>query len=96
MAELLRTVPHDHPALPGHFPGAPVLPGVVLLDWAWQCCRLTLPTGARLHGVQTAKFLHAVRPGDALRITATAAAQHADFTIHIGEVLAAQGRLLHG
>ena len=96
MAELKRTVPHDHPALPGHFPGAPVLPGVVLLDWAWECCRLALPASARLRGVQSAKFVRAVRPGDALRITATATPQHADFTIHIGDTLAAQGRLLHG
>ena len=26
------SISHDHPCLPGHFPGHPLVPGVVLLD----------------------------------------------------------------
>lgn len=26
------SIPADHPALPGHFPGKPVVPGVLILD----------------------------------------------------------------
>ena len=26
----------DHPALPGHFPGRPIVPGVVILDHVQQ------------------------------------------------------------
>ena len=102
MAELIRTVPHDHPALPGHFPGTPVLPGVVLLDWAWEACAAALPAGARLAGVQSAKFLRAALPGDVLRLACTAStATQADFAVLRREAdgsdtIIAQGRFLHG
>ena len=33
-------VPADHPAFPGHFPGRPILPGVVLLDAVLQAAGL--------------------------------------------------------
>jgi 3-hydroxyacyl-[acyl-carrier-protein] dehydratase len=30
--EVRRTIGADHPSLPGHFPGAAIVPGVVILD----------------------------------------------------------------
>jgi 3-hydroxymyristoyl/3-hydroxydecanoyl-(acyl carrier protein) dehydratase len=30
--EVRRMIGADHPSLPGHFPGAPIVPGVVILD----------------------------------------------------------------
>jgi 3-hydroxyacyl-[acyl-carrier-protein] dehydratase len=52
----------DHPAYPGHFPGQPVLPGVVLLDAALHAL------GPRKWELNSAKFQSAVRPGEALTL----------------------------
>lgn len=56
----------DHPALPGHFPGAPVVPGVLLL--AEGLHRLEVLTGAPLvcQRIESAKFLQTVAPGAAI------------------------------
>jgi len=57
----------DHPAYAGHFPGAPVLPGVVLLDATLHA--LAQPGGSGPHlQVATAKFQSMVRPGEALTL----------------------------
>ncbi len=52
----------DHPALPGHFPGRPLVPGVVLLDAIVREARDAFELGP-LAGIAQAKFRHAVPPG---------------------------------
>lgn len=56
-------VPVQHPAFEGHFPGAPLLPGVVLLDEMLHA----VPAGSGW-SIATAKFLHPVRPGETLTL----------------------------
>lgn len=71
------TVPADHPAFPGHFPGRPIVPGVVLLDRAILLAAgfLNRPaTGLRLGG---AKFLSPVGPGETLHFSFQASASGA-------------------
>jgi 3-hydroxyacyl-[acyl-carrier-protein] dehydratase len=61
-------VPRDHPAFAGHFPKFPVLPGAVLLDEALQVIQRTWGIDLMQWHVGSAKFLDAVRPGDALSL----------------------------
>lgn len=51
-------------AFAGHFPGDPVLPGVVQVDWAIRLAGVALgPLGA-FQGLDRVKFLQPLRPGD--------------------------------
>lgn len=52
----------DHPSLQGHFPGNPIVPGVVLLDAV--IANVELATGRRVNRVEQAKFHSALRPGE--------------------------------
>jgi 3-hydroxyacyl-[acyl-carrier-protein] dehydratase len=63
-------VPPQHPAFEGHFPGAPLLPGVVLLDEVLRVVEEQRPNGGAATGwtIATAKFLQPVRPGDTLTV----------------------------
>lgn len=92
------TVPHDHPALPGHFPGAPIVPGVLLvalalehaaagIDAAW----VRVPTE-----IASMKFLAPLRPGDTCTFELEATTQNDDSAqlrvdIRRGETLAVSG-----
>ncbi len=59
------TVPADLPALVGHFPGRPIVPGVVLLD---RVLLLAAQTTGRSTGwcIDNAKFFRPVGPGTTL------------------------------
>lgn len=84
-------VPQDHPTLAGHFPGNPLIPGVVLLDWAWQAALLQLPQGSRLAGLPAAKFLAPVRAGDVLRFDIEVKGSSLTFKVLANTQVAAQG-----
>ena len=45
------SVAADHPALPGHFPGRPIIPGVVLLQIVLAFAGWAAPVVGALHGI---------------------------------------------
>ena len=58
----------DHPAYAGHFPGRPILPGVVLLAEVMHEVARTTGRGADRWTIASAKFLQPVVPGTALTL----------------------------
>lgn len=67
--EVALTIPADHPAYAGHFPGQPILPGVVLIDAAIAALAADDGVGAPCQ-IKSAKFLSPVVPGEALTLRA--------------------------
>lgn len=59
-------VPLDHAAFAGHFPGTPILPGVVLLDVALRIIAEAYQLALDHCEIGSAKFLSPVSPGDTL------------------------------
>lgn len=67
-------VPPDLPLFQGHFPGEPILPGVIILEMLAQSGGLSLLASdeyrgkiAYLAAVDAARFRRPVRPGDTIR-----------------------------
>ncbi|KWE29824.1 beta-hydroxyacyl-ACP dehydratase [Burkholderia cepacia] len=88
------TIPADHPALPGHFPGHPVVPGVVLLDHAIHALGTALNRPLHAWRLRSAKFLSPVAPGEPLDLAYDAAAGGAiRFTLRAGARDVASGVL---
>ena len=65
-AEVAWSVPEDHPAFAGHFPGRPIVPGVVLLDRAIALAEVHFRLSLSVLQISSAKFFSPVLPGDAL------------------------------
>ncbi|MET3456894.1 MULTISPECIES: AMP-binding protein [Pseudomonas] len=65
---LRLVVPPDLAYFSGHFPCAPVLPGVVQVDWALSLGQQLLDLPPRFGGMEVLKFQQLVRPGDELQL----------------------------
>jgi 3-hydroxymyristoyl/3-hydroxydecanoyl-(acyl carrier protein) dehydratase len=66
------SVPMDHPAFAGHFPGTPILPGVVLLDTTLHAIATATGIALNVCVINSVKFLSPVSPGEELLIQYTA------------------------
>jgi len=68
----LKNVTCGDPYLQDHFPGNPIMPGVLLIEAMAQTAGLLLPEGssALLAQIKEARFRRAVIPGDQVRIEA--------------------------
>jgi 3-hydroxymyristoyl/3-hydroxydecanoyl-(acyl carrier protein) dehydratase len=62
------SIRHDHPSLAGHFPGHPVVPGVVLLDEVLSIVREVSGAAQSVTGLPLVKFSSPLRPGEVVTI----------------------------
>ena len=73
--EAIRIIRADHPSLPGHFPDAPLVPGVVILDEViaalaeWQ-------ENSQLNGIRMVKFLAPLQPEQTFIISLSLRNEH--------------------
>lgn len=93
-AEFRWRVPVDHPAFAGHFPGRPIVPGVVLLDHAVWLAQTALGYAMGACHITQAKFLSPCGPGDELMFTFRRSPSGVwSFTVRCGERDVAAGSL---
>ena len=65
--ESRRVISGDHPSLPHHFPGDPVVPGVVILGEVARIIGETRP-GFWVSGIRRVKFIAPLRPGQVFTV----------------------------
>ncbi|HTE39650.1 MAG TPA: hypothetical protein VK629_02400 [Steroidobacteraceae bacterium] len=87
------SVAANHPSLPGHFPGHPLVPGVVLLSFVVDAAAAKVGRAA-IRGIRRLKFLHPLSPSQNFRVDiAEPQAGKVGFRCWSGEVLLAEGQL---
>lgn len=93
--EVSRAIRTDHPSLPGHFPGTPLVPGVVILDEVLAAL-VDWRKGCQLTGIRSVKFLVPLKPEQLFTIGFSLSNDRADevnFCCRIDDRLIVEGLL---
>jgi 3-hydroxymyristoyl/3-hydroxydecanoyl-(acyl carrier protein) dehydratase len=97
-AEIELVVPPDLHFVRGHFPGAPVVPGVVQIKWAISLARRYLAIGDGFTAMENLKFQRVMTPRARVTLTLdyTPAAHELRFSFASPEARYSSGRLVLG
>lgn len=87
------TIPPDHPSLPGHFPGQPIVPGVVLLERVIEAIEAQHGPLPPLRLPQV-KFMQPLLPGERADVQVEGAAPRWRFRVLRGDVVLASGDIV--
>jgi 3-hydroxyacyl-[acyl-carrier-protein] dehydratase len=94
--EATLSVPADHPALPGHFPDAPVVPGVLLMELILQSTEAWLQRPLAVAGLRQVKFHAPLLPDERAELAVDLEGDTLAFRVARGEQLIARGVFLLG
>jgi 3-hydroxymyristoyl/3-hydroxydecanoyl-(acyl carrier protein) dehydratase len=91
-------VPSDLDCWPGHFPGHPVVPGVLQVHWAMTLLERWLGHPLASWRIEVLKFKQLLRPGRelTLRVSRGRGAGRFDFALADGDEVFASGRVATG
>ncbi|PYK58028.1 MAG: hypothetical protein DME43_13065 [Verrucomicrobia bacterium] len=93
--ETRRVIPADHPSLAGHFPCAPIVPGVVVLDEV-VAALAEWRQDSQLTGIPSVKFIGPIKPGQSFVVgfnSTNTAENQIDFCCRLDRRVVVEGRL---
>lgn len=85
------TIPAEHAALPGHFPGNPIVPGVVILEHVLGVVGSMRACNTGSLRILTAKFLVPLLPDECARIVVQEDGNRYRFAVYRDDLAIATG-----
>ena len=83
-----------HEAFRGHFPGNPILPGVIQVDWAIRLGAEAFGPLGEFQGLADLKFAAPILPGERIELLLQREAGGLSFRYRSGEDRKSSGRIL--